>query len=85
MKFYLYGLQNPFVQSHPAVHAAGKIEVMGCGQGGNPCALHGLLQEFEYPVGGLFIQIAGRFVRQQDTGFIGQGAGDGNTLLFAAL
>ncbi|MCY1444794.1 hypothetical protein D9M71_612800 [compost metagenome] len=43
-----------------------------------------LFQQFHHPTGHLAVQVAGRFVGQQQARAAGQGAGDGGALLLAA-
>ena len=57
---------------------------MGCDQHRDPRRLHQLHQRIEDVIGGVRIEVAGRFVRQQRPGRIGNRARNRNPLLFAA-
>ena len=57
---------------------------MGCDQGGKTVLSYKVLQQLKYLFRGIRIEITGRFVREQDFRIVGQGAGNGNPLLFAA-
>src|SRR4051812_11411397 len=43
-----------------------------------------LVEEAEDFMTGLFIEVSGRFIRQQERRLVGEGAGDGDALHFAA-
>ena len=74
----------PVAQGEDPVHMAGQLHVVRGDQGGDARGLGQIAQGFEHRLAGGRIQIAGRFVGQQQARTIGQGAGDGDALLFPA-
>ncbi len=60
-----------------------EIQIVGCDHGGDLSLAHEPQQLFEHLVGGVRIQIAGRFVREQNLGLVRDSAGNGDTLLLA--
>lgn len=76
--------EEAFGQAQGPVHARREIQIVGCEDGGDPFLAHEPQQLIEHLVGGVRIQIAGRFVREQNLGLVRDGAGNGDTLLLAA-
>ena len=66
-----------------AVGAVGDVGVVGDHDGGLALAVE-FGEEVEDPVAGLPIEVAGRFVGEEEVGLVNQGAGDGDALPFAA-
>ena len=76
--------QMAVLQGEDAVHMAGQLHIVGGDQGGDTCVLGEVAQGFEHRLAGGRIQVAGRFVGQQQTRPVGQGAGDSDALTLPA-
>ena len=58
--------------------------IVGRDEGGRAFVAHQPQELGEHHVGGMLVEIAGRFVGEHQGGLIGKRAGDGDALLFAA-
>lgn len=69
---------------HSAVHTAGEFHVVGRDQGGEAGFPYQRHERREDLIGCGGVQVSGGFVRQQQAGGVGEGAAEGDALLFAA-
>ena len=76
--------QPALMQHQDPVHPPRQLEIVGGDQSSQPLGPGDRDQGVKHPARGLGIQIACGFVRQQKARLVGQGAGDGDPLLFAA-
>src|SRR4029453_15006093 len=67
-----------------AIHARGKIEIVGGNDRGHAPLAHELQELLENALGGRRIEIAGRLVGEKHLGTVGHGAGNSDALLLAA-
>lgn len=75
---------QPFADRDLAVHLPSEIEIMRRDQRGEAGSTGKRDQRAEDMLGGMRVEIAGRLVRQQQPRAVGDGAADGDALLFAA-
>ena len=66
------------------VHLGGDPLIVGCYQRRAALAPHQLEEFGKNDVGGMFVEVAGRFVSQHQRRAVGERAGDRDALLFAA-
>lgn len=74
----------PVGERYAPVHAGGEFMIVGGNQRREARLAHQRLQRVEYIMRGLRIEIAGRLVGEQQERRVGDGAGNGDTLLFTA-
>ena len=78
-------LDQPAVfEAQDPVHFTGKLDIMRCDEDGQALFRNQAGQLTIDLLGGMGIEVAGRFVGQQQARAVGDGAGDRDTLLLAA-
>src|SRR4051794_30305148 len=75
--------QSAVVQADGAVHANGEALVVGGDEGGRAVGADEVEEFGEDALRRGFVEVAGRFVGKDEFGAVGEGAGDGDSLLFA--
>ena len=68
----------------PAANPGGEVEIVGGHHRSDAGLAYKLEKLLEHPLGGMWIEIAGRLVGKQDFWIIGDGARDSDSLLLAA-
>ena len=76
--------QHAFHEAQGAVHAGGEVEIVGGDKSCQARLAHETEQLIEHALGGMRIEISGGFVGEKKPRTIGDGAGDGDTLLLPA-
>ena len=76
--------QKALLEAQGAVHAGGKLEIVGGDQRRHAGLAHEAQQLLEHALGGGRVEIAGRLVGEEETRPIGDGTGDGYALLLTA-
>ena len=74
----------PALHAQHAVHAGGKFEIVGRDQRGEAFDADQLHQLLKDDLGGLRVEVAGRFVGEEETRGVGECAADSSALLLAA-
>ena len=82
------GEDSAVVEGDDAEGVLGHVGVVGDHEDGAAAAVGGgggdLFEDFGHVLGVGFVEVAGGFVGEEDGGVVGEGAGDGDALLFAA-
>ena len=76
--------ENPLVKSHNPVHSLRQPLVVGGDQRGTALASNEFEKLFQYPVGGMFVEIARGLIRKDELRAIGERSTDSHALLLAA-
>ena len=77
-------LEMAVLQGEDAVHMAGQLHIVGGDQGGDAGVLDQTLQGLEHALTGGGVEVAGRFIGQQQAWPVGKGTGHGDALLLTA-
>ncbi len=76
--------QSSIAKGKLAVHALGKVRIVGGDEGGDVFGADQAQEFCEDDVRRCDVEVAGGFVGEQDGGFVGQSAGNGDALLLPA-
>ena len=81
---FLSGDNHTVFQGKHPVHLARQLQVMGGDQDGDAGIARHIDESLEDLHGGVVVEVPGGLIREQNARLVGQGASDGDALLFAA-